>query len=304
MTEPAARRPSKPPGGASRRLVWVSVETGNAVVEVDLDRRKVLQRHFLAGGPHNITVAPDGTVAVALPKAGGIGLIRNGRLRTVRLGGVPHDVKAAGRLLVVANEGAARVDLLSRTGARRGAVALRANPHDLAVSPDGGSVWASLDDADELAVIDLDAQRVVRYVPTGRRPHDLLFAPDGRLWVTDWNGSLHVFSRRGALLKTLGLGREAHHLAFAPREAWITDHAAERAFIVDQDDLKLREALAISGAPHHVAITPDAGLAAVVDHHAGSVVIFDVASRKRIGAVEVGEGPHGVWAVPSSAAGS
>ncbi len=145
--EAAAPRPSEPRGGASRRLVWVSVETGNAVVEVDLDRRRVLQRHFVAGGPHNITVAPDGTVAVALPRAAAIGLIRNGRLRTVRLGGAPHDVKAAGRLLVVANEGAARVDLLSTTGARRGAVALRADPHDLAVSPDGRSVWASLNDA-------------------------------------------------------------------------------------------------------------------------------------------------------------
>jgi DNA-binding beta-propeller fold protein YncE len=37
----------------------------------------------------------------------------------------------------------------------------------------------TLNGTDELAVVDLRARRLVRYVETGQRPHDILFAPDG-----------------------------------------------------------------------------------------------------------------------------
>ena len=40
---------------------------------------------------------------------------------------------------------------------------------------------------------------------------------DGRhVWVTDWDGPLHVISRGGDLVRSLDLGEEAHHLAFTP----------------------------------------------------------------------------------------
>ncbi|MFN2590281.1 MAG: hypothetical protein ABR518_05895 [Actinomycetota bacterium] len=251
-------------------------------------------------------MAADGAVAVALPQAGQIGLVRGPRVRTISLGGSPHDVKVSGDLVVVANEGAARLDLVSLRGRIVGRVALKSDPHDLAVSPDGRFVWASLNGLGELAVVDLRARRVKRYVATAHRPHDLLFAPDGRLWVTDWDEGVYVYTAAGRPTGRILLdgddaaGVQVHHLAFTPDggQAWLTDHADNRVHVADAENLRVIGSMRLAGAPHHVALAPDGHWAVVANHSDGTVVIFEVASRRRVAAVHVGAGPHGVWAVP------
>jgi YVTN family beta-propeller protein len=284
-----------------RPLIWVGVEGADEVALVDVGSGQVLARHETPGGPHNVTVADDGTAAAALYASDRLALIARGRVRLLELGGTPHDVKAAGGLLAVANEAARRVDIVRR-GRHTGSIRLKAEPHDLAIAPGGDRAWVTLNRTDELAVVDLRARRLVRYVETGQRPHDILFAPDGRLWVTDWTGPVHVFDRRGRLHGRIALARESHHLAFTPdgRQAWITDHSANRVFIVDARRLKRIASLPIRGAPHHVAITTDGALAAVADHDNGTLAVYDVRRRALVRAVRVGEGPHGVWTVPAT----
>jgi DNA-binding beta-propeller fold protein YncE len=279
----------------ARQLVWVAVEDGRRVVKVDVTARRVVARYRVPGRPHNITANEDG-VAAALQRAGRIAIIRDGSVMQPLLGGSPHDVKSAGEMIVVANEGAARVDLVSWESGEFSSIRLKANPHDVAVAPGGRTAWATLDGNDDLAVVDL-RRETVRYVSTGVSPHDLLFAPDGRLWVTDWSGSLHQFSGRGKLLGTVHLGEEAHHLAFPPRggEVWVTDHGTHRVFVVDSESRKVLASLRMQGAPHHVAITRDGRWAVVADHDNASVVVFDVQRRKRVARIRVGPGPHGVW---------
>jgi DNA-binding beta-propeller fold protein YncE len=112
---------------------------------------------------------------------------------------------------------------------------------------------------------------------------------------------VHVFDRRGHLRGSVELGEESHHLTFTPdgRQAWITDHAASRIFVVGTRSLRVIAALPVSGAPHHVAITPDGALAAVAAHESGTVIVYDVKRRSRVNVIEIGAGPHGVWAVPA-----
>jgi DNA-binding beta-propeller fold protein YncE len=281
-------------------IVWAAIETGSAVVEVDVGARRVTARHELTGGPHNITVAPDRTVAVSLPQAGRIALLRDGEVRQVRLGGSPHDVKTAGDLVIVANEGAARLDLVTVKGRVVGHVALKANPHDIAISPNRRQAWVSLDGLNQLAVVDLAARKLVRYVRTDQRPHDLLFAPDGRLWVSDWDEGVYVYAAQGRVVKKILAGVQVHHLAFTPdgEQAWLTDHEGARIFVADARNLRVLDSLRSGGAPHHVTITPDGRWAVVADHAEGTLVLFAVATRRRVGSVPVGAGPHGVWAVP------
>lgn len=288
--------------GDADPLVWVAVEGAQQVVAVDLDRREVVSRTNAPAGPHNATRGPNGGVVTTVPDAGQVALVDRDGARFVDLGGSPHDVKPYRDGYVVANEGAARLDLLSPSGEVEGQIGLTANPHDVAVAPDGITVWATLDGTDELAVVDLDAREVTRYVSTGESPHDLLFAPDGRLWVTDWAGELHVLTPDGGIDRSIPLGAEAHHLAFSRSagEAWIADHGTAELFVLDIESVAVLDRVPLPGAPHHVALTTDGSRVVVADHDNGTLLLYDASAREQVATIPVGPGPHGVAVAPAS----
>lgn len=290
--------PTPTPAPEPARLVWVGVEDDDRTVLVDLDAGEIVQDHATPSGPHNVTVAPDGTAAAALYASTDLAVLADGETRIVTLGDTPHDVKATHVWFIVANEAGRRLDYVSLDGEPGPSVPLRGEPHDLAIDPSGQTAWVTLNRRDELAVVDLDAAEVVRHLPTGHAPHDLLFAPDGRLWVTDWTGLLLVLDG-DEVVETHELGVEAHHLAFTPdgAEAWVTDHGTDELFVLDAATVDVLETIALPGAPHHVAITGDGALAAVADHTDGRLLVYDIATREHVDAIDVGPGPHGVWAV-------
>lgn len=294
--------PSPAWGAPDRRVVWAALEGAGQLVKVDV-RTGVLRRvDTRGGGPHNITVAPDGTVVAALWDSDRIVIVRDGKRTFVRLGGAPHDVKIARNMVVVANQGAERVQLVRLDGTYVRRILLKADPHDLAVDPRQRRAWATLEGSDDLALVDLLRRGTpVRYVDAPGSPHDILFAPDGRLWVTDWDGALHVFGPRGRHLRSVPLGVEAHHLDFTPdgRFGWITDHGASQVFVLRVRTLRVVARIPFPGEPHHVTILPGGGRAVVADHENGRLIVFDVRTRRRVDAIRVGSQPHGVWAVGS-----
>lgn len=283
------------------RIVWVALEDAHQIAKVDLDSHEVIERHSVPGAPHNLTISPSGrTIATALWSAGTIVVRHDGKQRTITLGGAPHDVKIGGGRIVVANQSEARLDLVSPRGNFRRSIALKADPHDLALRRGGRQAWVTLEGSDDLAVVRIRHPSRVRYISTGKAPHDLLFAPDGKLWVSDWNGAIHVFSKRGRRIKTIPLGIEAHHLDFTPdgSQVWITDHELQRVFVLSTRRYKIRKRFDVPGAPHHIAITADGDRAAVADHERGLVIIYNVNKPRRSKTIRVGAGPHGVWSMP------
>lgn len=281
---------------------WVALEGEGAIAKVDLADGVLRRVRTRGGGPHNITVAPDGTVVVALWASDRIMIVRRGERTFVELGGRPHDVKIARNMVVVANQATERVQLVRLDGTFRRRIVLKADPHDLAVDPPERRAWVTLEGSDDLAVVHLLRRREpVRYVDTPGRPHDILFAPDGRLWVTDWEGALHVFGPHGRHLRTIALGVEAHHMAFTPDErfAWITDHGAGLVFVVRVRTLRVIDRIAFPGEPHHVAALSDGLHVLVADHEHDRVIVYGARSHRRVDIIRVGDAPHGVWSVPA-----
>jgi DNA-binding beta-propeller fold protein YncE len=283
-----------------RPIVWVAVEGAGLLAEVNVGSGRVLRRIEVSGQPHNITVAGR-TVVASLPDSGRVAVVGRGGVEEIVLGGSPHDAKPAGEHIVVTNEGAGRLDFVSRSGQRRGSIPLRADPHDVAVAPNGRVGWVSLDGDDALAVVDLRRREVRRYVRTGEQPHDLLFPPGGgRLWVTDWSGVLHILTQRGRIARTLAVGEETHHLTFEPEgvRGWVTDNGTRRLLAIDTERLRVVEEASTGGAPHHVAVTADGRWVVVVDNTNGRLIRYRASDGRRAGTIAVGAGPHGVWAVP------
>lgn len=306
--EPPAVSPAESKGAITRashtstdRVVWVAIEGGHRIAKVDLGSHGVLARRSVPGAPHNLTISPSGsTVATALWSDGNIVVRSGGDQRTVALGGAPHDVKIGGGRVVVANQTEARLDIVTPQGRFRRSIALKADPHDVALRWDGRQAWTTLEGSDDLAVVRVERPSRVHYVSTGQAPHDLLFAPDGKLWVSDWNGAIHVLSKKGRRLRTMAMGIEAHHLDFTHdgRQVWITDHAAHKIFVVSTRRYKIRKRIDITGAPHHVAITPDGDRAAVADHERGLIIVYNVHTFRRVKKIQVGAAPHGIWSIP------
>lgn len=282
------------------RVVWAALEGDGELVKVSMTdgvRRRIDTR---GGGPHNITVSPEGTVVAALWSSDRIVVVRDGRRSFVELGGAPHDVKIARNMVVVANQAAERIHLVRLNGDPVRRILLKADPHDLAVDPRQRRAWVTLEGSDDLAVVHLlDRRQPVRYIDTDGSPHDILFAPDGKLWVTDWNGALHVFGgRRGRLIDSVPLGVEAHHLDFTPdgRFAWITDHAARELFVLRVRTRRVVERIEFPGEPHHVTVLPGGRRVVVADHANGRLVVYEARKRDRLRFLSVGSEPHGVWA--------
>ena len=278
----------------------MALEDAHEIAKVDIDDRKVLRRRSVPGAPHNLTISPSGrTIATALWNAGRVVVRTDGELKTIFLGGSPHDVKIGGGRVVVANQTEARLDVVSLKGRFLKSIRLKADPHDLALRWQGRQAWVTLEGSDDLAVVWIKKSKV-RYVSTGKSPHDLLFAPDGKLWVSDWHGAVHVFSKKGRRIKTIPLGVEAHHLDFTPngRQVWITDHAVHRVFVLNTDTYRVRKRFRVGGAPNHVAITSDGDRAIVADHDRGLALVYNVRKMKFKTKFRIGAGPHGIWAVP------
>jgi len=283
---------------AGQRVVWVSLEGSGRTAKVDIVSGRTIASFATPGRPHNVAVS-GGVVAVAMWSSPNIAIIRAGRVRTVSLGGAPHDVKIWRDRIVVANQGGSRVQVVRTDGDVLRSVPLSYRPHDLAVNPRNGKVWITLEGTGKLAMFRLGSDAPVRYVSTGRRPHDILFGPGGRLWITDWDGTALVYAMPGLrLVRAVKLGSEAHHLAFTRggRFVWITDHGASAIFVLRTSPVRRVDRITFPGEPHHVTITRDGARAVVADHANARLVVYDTSTHRRVKFVPVGPAPHGVAA--------
>lgn len=236
---------STPTPGATE--VWIATESG-ALMRVDVDAGRVVEQAETPGPAHNVTAMPDGRGAATVASRGAIALA-GGAEAMLEVGGRPHDVKSVGAGLVVTDGGSRRLLLVDPSG-QVDAVALRGITHEVAVTNDGLRAWVTLEGRGELVEVDLAARRVVREVPTGRRSHDLLLAPTGGVWVTDWGGSLYRVGDDGSVGSEFALGREAHHLAFSAdgAELWVTDSPGRTVNVVDVQRRELLGRVDLPGA--------------------------------------------------------
>lgn len=219
----------------------------------------------------------------------------------------------AASTLIVGNKEADTVSLIDlETGRERAVVDTGANPHEVAVSPDGRLAAVVAYGSNTIDIIDIAAAAHVRRCDLGEhdRPHGIYWAESGRILATT-EGNESIVSIRpdcSRLIAARTDQRGSHMLA--------VDEEAGKAFIsnlgdrtVTAVDLRTARKLADFDAaeePEGIALTPDGSELWVANRGSASVFVLDPETGERLASIDVGRvpirlaiSPDGKWAVTS-----
>ncbi len=212
---PAATAPAPAPPPPGPKL-YVSDETGGAVIVIDAATGQVVERIAVGKRPRGIRVSRDGTnLFVALsgsPIAGpgvdesklppadraadGIGVVdlaTHKLVRTLKSGQDPEafDLSPDGTTMYVSNEETAEMSVLDiASGTVRDRVKVGEEPEGVTVRPDGREVYVTCEGTNEVVAIDTKTLKVVGRMKTAARPRSVAFTKDGSTaFVTDENAA-------------------------------------------------------------------------------------------------------------------
>jgi YVTN family beta-propeller protein len=211
-----APAPAPAPASAGGPRLYVSDETGGAVIVIDPQSGQVVERIAVGKRPRGIRVSKDRTVAyVALsgsPIAGpgvdestlppadraadGIGVVdlaTRKLTRTLKSGQDPEsfDLSSDGRLIYVSNEETAEMSVVDiASGAVTNRVKIGGEPEGVTTRPDGREVYVTCEEDNEVYAIDTAALKVAGRMKTGARPRSIAFTKDGKTaFITDENAA-------------------------------------------------------------------------------------------------------------------
>ncbi len=253
-------------------------------------------------------LAMEGTLLVANRDGGSISLIDfPTRVEVARLPigpVIPHevDVSPDGRLALTSEYGTKKrhgqhlvlIDIETATVLSRIDLGPNSRPHTALFLPDGKRAVATLEESDQLALIDLEAGEVVRTYPTGAREgHMVRLSPDGsRAYVTSRKGKgalsvIFLDEERDTVVVPTGAGAEGLAVNPAGSEIWVANRGEETISVIDAASLKIVATLPSRPYAGRIEMTAD-GRYAVVPNGSGAgevpnyLRVYDVKKRQMI----------------------
>ena len=227
--------------------------------------------------PHEVHVSPDGRLAL-----------------TTEYGPEDHH----GRHLVL-------MDVATASVLGRIDLGPNSRPHTAQFLPDGRHAVATMQDSDQLALVDLEAMAVVRTYPTGgREGHMVRLSPDGsRAYVTSRGaeGTLSVIflnEERPPVVIDTGRGAEGLDVTADGSEVWVANRSETSISVIDTKSLEIVATLdsrpfagRIDMGPDGFAIVPNGGRGSQVPQY---LTLWDVEARRMIREVPLRDGePQG-----------
>ena len=181
-------------------------------------------------------------------------------------------------------------------------IATGKTPSHLWIDSRSQTVWATMQDSNEIVSIDLNTQTLTTRTPVGAVPADVYGTPDDKYLMVGLTGGdgVEVYDISGPkprLFKTIPTGKGAH--AFRAlgdkRHVFVSNRVANSISQIDFIDWKVVAQLPGPSGPDCMDITADGKLILVASRWSRKLSVIDIASRKLIRQVPVGKSPHGVW---------
>lgn len=313
---------------ASSVRVYQTNSAGDAVHVIDPATNKVV---FTINGievPHGVTFSPDGkrayitceaeqNVWVTDTKAGKV-------IAKVPLSGHPNNLsisKDGKRLFVAIAVAPGAVDVIDTAALKNiKSIPVKGAVHNTYVTPDGKYAIAGSVAGKMLTVIDEQTLEPVWQLPfnLGVRPMAFEKAADGstnRIFVqlSGFNGFAVVNFKTHEEVARIKLpsepsgghaegGAPSHGIGIAPdgKTLWVNSSIADAAFIYSLPDLKVLGYAKTGDVPDWITFTPDSKTIYIANSGANSVSAIDIATRKEVARIPVGEVPkrNGTVVVP------
>jgi YVTN family beta-propeller protein len=194
------------------------------------------------------------------------------------------------------------------TGAEGTPIEVGAYPQDVAVSPDGSTVYATLTGGDtgpggssQVAVISTATGTVTGDITVGTGPRQVAFSPDGtRAYVTTENGVDVIDTAANRVIAAINIPTGAQGLAVSPNGStvYVTSPQTGQLVVISTARDRVVADIPAGAEPYAVAVTPDGSTAYVTDMNSDSVMAINTATDRTAANIAVGELPGSVAVTP------
>lgn len=255
----------------------------------------------LSGRPLAFAVLRDDDVLGVFDTGSGLQVAR------VAVGDDPIQVLTSrdGRFLYVSNLGSSDISVVEAATFRVvDRIAVAAQPLDLALSTDGRTLYVSNSGASLLTAIDVGSRTVVGRIPVGLLavgPYGVAAARD-RIYVTDLNANAVIAIADGAVVARIPVAAGPRSLAASAdgREVYVTSFLTDTLTVIDAATDRVSAAIPLPvGATFAVAVHPKTAQVWATGQDDGALVVVDVAARRVVDRVAVGDDPRGLSFSPA-----
>jgi YVTN family beta-propeller protein len=175
-------------------------------------------------------------------------------------------------------------------------------PSHLWIDSKSTTVYGTMQDSDELVVIDLGTQSIKSRTPTGSMPADVFLTADDKTLLVGLTGSnqVQVFDVSGAVpreIKRIKTGAGAHSFRSAGdrKHLFVSNRADNTISRIDLTALSVVETFAAPGGPDDMEISGDGKTMVFTSRWIKKLSVLDMSTRKLVRQIPVGTSPHGVW---------
>ena len=175
-------------------------------------------------------------------------------------------------------------------------------PSHLWIDSKSTTVYASMQDSDELVAFDLNTQAIKWRAKTGPMPADVYLTADDKTLLLGLTGSdgvevYDVTGKEPKLVKKIPTGKGAHAFRAAgdKRHVYVSNRVANSISKIDLQTMQVVANYPVPGGPDCMDVSADGRLIYVTSRWAKKLSVVDTQTGKGVRQVPVGKSPHGVW---------
>lgn len=181
-------------------------------------------------------------------------------------------------------------------------IATGKTPSHVWIDSKSTTVYATMQDSDELVAIDLVTQTLKWRTPTGKMPADVFGTPDDKHLLVGLTGGdgVEIYDVSGpkpTRVKVLATGKGAHAFRAAGdrRHVYVSNRVANTISKIDYQNMTVIEHYPAPSGPDCMDVSADGRYIYVASRWAKKLTVIDTQTRQVVRQVKVGNSPHGVW---------